>query len=64
MCRFDCRAVGANEKVMIVNRLTFSSFLAVVNPTDRPTSILNHCVINILVACLCCRFPVLNFSLE
>ena len=36
--------------------------MATVTPTDRPKSVCNRCVIEVLVAFLCCHVAFLNFS--
>ena len=40
-----------------------SSWIVVATPTDRPKSIYNRCVIDVLVASLCCRWFV-EFSVD
>ena len=44
-----------------VNRFNHNSWITVVTPTDNPKSVHNRCVIEILVAFLCCQF-VFQFS--
>ena len=45
-----------------VNRFNHTSWVAVVTPTDRPKSVRNRCVIEVFMACLCCRVAFLDFS--
>ena len=46
------RLVG---KLDPVNRFHHTSKVAIVIPTDRPTSVRNRCVIEVLVMFLCCH---------
>ena len=46
---------GEWEGWALVNRFNHTSGVTVVTPIDRPKSVRNRCVIEILVACLCCR---------
>ena len=39
-----------------INRFEHTSWMAVDTPTDRPKSVHNRCVIEFLVAFLCCDF--------
>ena len=45
-----------------VNRFNHTSWVAVVTPTDRPKSVGNRCVIEVLVACLCCQVAFFDFA--
>ena len=38
-----------------VNQFNHTSLVAIVTPTDRPKSVHNRCVIEVLLAFLCCR---------
>ena len=44
-----------------VNSFNHNSWMTVVTPTDNPKSVHNRCVIEVLVAFLCCQF-VFEFS--
>ena len=41
-----------------VNRFSHTRWMAVVTPTDRPTSVCNRCVIGVLCCRLVVEFPV------
>ena len=38
-----------------VNRFNHTSWVGVITPTDRPKSVRNRCVVEVLVAFLCCH---------
>ena len=60
MCTFDYTAFAVSGKVGYPKTgLTIP--VAVVTPTGRPKSVRNRCVIEVLVAFLCCQF-VVEFS--
>ena len=50
VCPFDYTAVAGSRKVGPVNQVHHTSLVAVVTPTDRPTSVCNRCVIELFVA--------------
>ena len=50
VCPFDYTAVAGSRKVGPVNQVNFTSWVAVVTPTDRPKSVRNRCVIELFVA--------------
>ena len=55
VCPFDCTAFAVSGKVGIpLTGLTTSNWVAMVTPTDRHKSVCNRCVIEVLVAFLCC----------
>ena len=47
VCPFDYTAVAGSGKVGPVNQVNHTSWVAVVTPTDRPTSVRNRCVIEL-----------------
>ena len=47
VCPFDYTAVAGNGKVGPVNQVNHTSWVAIVTPTDRPTSVRNRCVIEL-----------------
>ena len=49
------------KRLPIVNRFIHISLMAVVTPTDHPKSVPNRCVIQLLMAFLCCDVA-LDFS--
>ena len=53
MCHFDYTAVAGSGKVGPVNQANHTSWVAVVTPTDRPKSIGNRCVIELLCDVVC-----------
>ena len=59
MCPFDDTAITASGKVE--HRFNYISVVAVVSPTDRPKSVRNRCVIEVLMAFLCCHIAVWIF---
>ena len=50
MCPFDYMAVAESGKVGLVNQVNYTSWVAIVTPTDRPKSVRYRCVIEIFVA--------------
>ena len=42
--------------------MIYTSWVAVVTPTDRPKSTRNRCVIEVLLAFLCCQAAFFDFS--
>ena len=55
MCPFDYTAFVVSGKVGYpVNGFNHTSEMTAVTPTDRPKSVRNRCVIEVLVAFLCC----------
>ena len=50
MCPFDYTAVAGSWKVVPVNHVNHTSWVAVVTPTDRPKSVCNRCLIDLFVA--------------
>ena len=56
VCPFDYTAFAVSGKVGIpLTGLTTSNWVAIVTPTDRHKSVRNRCVIEVLVAFLCCQ---------
>ena len=53
MCLFDYTAVAGSGKVGPVNQVNHTSWVAVVTPTDRPKSVRNRCVIELLCGVVC-----------
>ena len=53
MCPFDYTAVVGSGKVGPVNQVKHTSWVAVVTPTDRPKSVRNRCVIELLCGVVC-----------
>ena len=49
-------------KVCPVKPVNYTSWLAVVTPTDRPKSVRNRYVSNFLWRCLCCHFALFDIS--
>ena len=60
MCPFDYTAFAVSVNVGIP--LNNASWVDVVTPANRPKPVRNHCIIEVLVALLCCHFA-LNFLL-
>ena len=56
MSHFDYTAFAVSWKVGTVNLFNHNSWMIVVTSTDNPKSVHNRCVIEVLVAFLCCRF--------
>ena len=50
MCPFDYTAVAGSGKVGPVNQVNHTSWVALVTPTDRPKSVGNRCLIELIVA--------------
>ena len=50
VCPFDYTAVAGSGKVGPVNQVNHTNWVAIVNPTDRPKSVRNRCVIELFVA--------------
>ena len=69
LCIFKCVSLwkhgfsGLSEGWVPVNQFNHTSWIAVVSPIDHPNVVRNHCLIQILVAFLCCQF-VVEFSLD
>ena len=63
MCSFDYTTVAGSREVGPVNRSTTPVFMTVVTLTDRSKPVSNCCVIEMLVAFLCCHFTCLTFLL-
>ena len=61
MCPFDYTAFVVIGKVGYRKPVNHNSWMTVVTPTDNPKSVHNRCVIEVLVAFLCCQF-VFEFS--
>ena len=56
VCPFDYTAFAVSGKVGIpLTGLTTSNWVAIVTPIDRHKSVRNRCVIEVLVAFLCCH---------
>ena len=56
VCPFDNKAFAVSWKVGIPETdLTTPVWVAVVTPPDRPKSVCNRCLIEVLVAFLCCH---------
>ena len=56
VCPFDYTAFAVSGKVGIpLTSLTTSNWVAIFTPTDRHKSVRNRCVIEVLVAFLCCH---------
>ena len=53
MCPFDYTAVAGSGKVGPVNQVNYTSLVAVVTPTDRPKSVRNRCLIELLCDVVC-----------
>ena len=47
VCPFDYTSAAGSWKVGPVNQVNHTSWVAVVTPTDRPTSVRNRCVIEL-----------------
>ena len=62
---FYYTAVAGIGKVLPVNQVNHTSWVAVVTPTDCPKSVRNCCVIDLFFfwRCLCCHFALLTFLL-
>ena len=56
VCPFDYASLAASIGWYPVNRFNHTSWLSVVTPTDRSTSVRLRCVLKFLVAFLCCHF--------
>ena len=63
VCPFDYTAVAGSGKVGPVNQVNYTSWVAIVTPTDRPKSVRNRSVIELLRRCSCCHFALLTFLL-
>ena len=50
VCPFDYTSVAGSGTVGPVNQVNHTSWVAVVTPTDRPTSVRNRCVIELFMA--------------
>ena len=53
VCPFDYMAVVVSGKVRPVNQVTYTSWVALVSPTDRPMSVRNRCVIELFCGVVC-----------
>ena len=53
MCHFDYTAVAGSGKVGPVNQVNQTSLVAVVTPTDRPKSVRNRYIIELLCGVVC-----------
>ena len=53
MCPFDYTSVAGSGKVGPVNKVNYTSWVAVVTPTDRPKSVSNRCVIELFCSVVC-----------
>ena len=62
VCPFDYTAVAGSGKVGPVNKVKYTSWVAVVTPTDRPTSVRNRCVIELFVALFVLSLCPFNIS--
>ena len=58
VCPFDYTAFAVSGKVGI-----HTSWVAIVTLTDRPKSVRNRCVIEVLVVFLCCHVAIWIFLL-
>ena len=61
VCPFEYTAVAGSGKVGPVNQVNHTSWVAIVNPTDRPKSVRNRCIIELFVAffmLLLCPFDI------
>ena len=58
VCPFDYTAVAGRGKVGSVNQVNHTSWEAVVTPTDRPKSVRNRCVIELLIVLSLCPFDI------
>ena len=64
MCSFDYTAVAGSGKVGPVNQVNHTILVAIVTPTDRPKSVRNRCVIELLCGVVCfVTLPPLTFLL-
>ena len=55
---------GKKEGCALVNRFIHASAMAVITPTDRPKSVHNRCVVEVLVAFLCCHVAFWIFFVD
>ena len=53
VCPFDYTAVAGSGKVVPVNHVNHTNWVAVVTPTDRPKSDRNRCVIELFCGVVC-----------
>ena len=64
VCRFDYTAVAGSGKVGHVNQVNHTSWVALATPTDRPKSVRNRCLIELLCVVVCdLTLPFWHFCL-